>query len=127
MIMADGKYLMPGPVLILVETERSLAALDPDRLPENAGLVALARLYALTLGESGPTQNALKEIGPKLTAVLAELRKRPAPAAPGLPVPQPEPVEATELESVRTPADPVAGVLDLERARVDRARRGRPA
>jgi hypothetical protein len=125
--MADDKVLMPGPVLILTEVERSLAALDPDNSPENAGLAALARLYALTLAESGPTQNALKEIGPKLTAVLAELRKRPASAAPGLPTAQPDAVEPTEVEAARTLADPVAGVLDLERARVDRARRGRPA
>jgi hypothetical protein len=113
---------MPGPVLILVEVERSLTVLDPDHAPENAGLVALARLYALTLGESGPTQNALKEIGPKLTAVLAELRKgfRPAPA---LPHPAEAPEVPTAVEAARTPDDPIAAVLDMERERVRRAQR----
>lgn len=119
--------LMPGPVLISVETERSIKALDPDELPENAGLVALARLYALTLHESGPTQNALKEIGPKLTAVLAELRKKLSNAPLPLEQPTPVPVEPGEVEAARSAQlDPAVDELARARARVDRAKR-RPA
>jgi hypothetical protein len=119
--------LMPGPVLISVETERSIKALDPDELPENAGLVALARLYALTLHESGPTQNALKEIGPKLTAVLAELRKKLSNAPLPLEQPTLAPVEPGEVEAARSAQlDPAVDELARARARVDRAKR-RPA
>lgn len=116
--------LMPGNVLITVQVERSLQALDPDERPECAGLVALARLYALTLHESGPTQNALKEIGPKLTATLVAIGKLAA-VRPGTELPAPAPAAPVvgEVEAARTVASVPAGVLDLERARVDRARR----
>lgn len=118
--------MMPGPVLIAVEVERSIAALDPDGLPENAGLVALARLYALALSEAGGTQNSLKEIGPKLAAVLAELRKKLSNAALPLDTPTAAPVEPTEIAAARTGPDEPADELARARARADRAKR-RPA
>lgn len=118
--------MMPGPVLITVEVERSIAALDPEGLPENAGLVALARLYALALGEAGGTQNSLKEIGPKLAAVLGELRKKLSSAALPLETPTPAPVERDAMEAARAEPDVPADELALARARADRARR-RPA
>jgi hypothetical protein len=120
--------LMPGPPLIIVETERSIAALDPDGLPENAALVTLARMYALVIAESGGTQNCLKEIGPKLTATLVALKRaRPAPAA-GVPVVAAEPEAPTEIEVARSDPGSSASVLDMERARAERVRRaGRPA
>lgn len=117
------QQLMPGHVLITVEVERSIQQLDPDGDPALAGLVALARLYALTLHESGPTQNALKEIGPKLTAVLAELRKKYAPAAPGLPVATPTALAPDEIEQARTAPDGPADELAIARERAARAKR----
>lgn len=124
--MAD---LMPGPPLIVVETERSIAALDPDGLPENAALVTLARMYALAIADSGGSQNCLKEIGPKLTATLTALgagkRARGSSAEPA-PVPTPQPVEPSEIEAARVVPDDTATVLSMERARADRLRRGRP-
>lgn len=124
--MAD---LMPGPPLIVVETERSIAALDPDHLAENAGLVALARMYALTIADSGGTQNCLKEIGPKLTAVFTALGagKR---ARPVQPVATPAPAEPvpSEIEAARAEPDGAGSILSMERARAERLRRGgRPA
>jgi hypothetical protein len=116
-------YLMPGPVLITVEVERSIKALDPDELPENAGLVALARLYALALGEAGGTQNSLKEIGPKLAAVLGELRKKLSTAPLPLEQPTPAATELDAIEAARTEVDPALDELARARARADRARR----
>lgn len=120
---------MPGPVLITVETERSIKALDPDELPENAGLVALARLYALALADAGGTQNSLKEIGPKLAAVLTELRKKMSSAPLPLEQPTPAATEASEIEAARAAPDVPADELAIARERADRARarRGRPA
>ena len=123
--MAD--YLMPGPVLITVEVERSIKALDPDELPENAGLVALARLYALVLGEAGATQNSLKEIGPKLAAVLTALRTKMSTAPLPLEQPTPAATERDEIEAARTEPDVPTDELAIARARADRARARRQA
>lgn len=118
---------MPGPVLIIAETERSIRALDPDGLPENAALVALARLYALALAEAGGTQNSLKEIGPKLATVLGELRKKLSSAPLDLERPTPAAVEPDPIEAARAaPPDPAVDELARARARADRAKR-RPA
>lgn len=122
--MAD---LMPGPALIVTATERSIMALDPGELPENAGLVALARLYALALAEAGGTQNSLKEIGPKLAAVLTELRKKLSNAPLDLERPTPVATEPEPVEAARAaPPDPAVDELARARERADRAKR-RPA
>lgn len=118
--MAD---LMPGPVLIIAATERSIKALDPNELPENAGLVALARLYALALAEAGGTQNSLKEIGPKLAAVLTELRKKLSNAPLDLEQPTPAAVAPDPVEAARAaPPDPAEDELARARARAERAK-----
>lgn len=118
---------MPGNVLISIEVERSIAALDPDHLPENAGLVALARLYALTLHESGPTQNALKEIGPKLTATLTALGAGKRSASAPLPLPVPAPAEhvPTAIEAARAEPGSPGDELAIARERAARARAAR--
>lgn len=123
--------LMPGNVLIGVDVERSIAALDPDELPENAGLVALARLYALAIAESGGSQNCLKEIGPKLTATLVALgagKRAGRGAAQPVVTPAPAEPEPSELESARTDPAGAGSILSMERARAERIKRaGRPA
>lgn len=98
-------------------------ALDPDELPENAGLVALARLYALALAEAGGTQNSLKEIGPKLAATLVALRKKMSNAPLDLEQPTPAPVEPSEVEAARAaPTDPVVIEMAAARERAARAK-----
>jgi hypothetical protein len=99
-------------VPLVVAVERTIAELQPA--PKAAGLVTLARLYALAIADAGASQNALKEMGPKLATVLVALGagkgiEAPLPAA-GVPV-TPSLIEPTST------GDPVADEVAAMRQR----------
>lgn len=73
---------LPDPLSIVTEVERQIDALDLN--DESAGLVALARHYAAAIAYAGASQNALKDLGPKLNTTLVALggRRLPAKSAP---------------------------------------------
>lgn len=74
---------LPDALDIVVEVERTIAAVKPG--PEAAGLVALARAYAAQIAYAEASQNALRDLGPKLTTVLIALgaSRVPPPSATG--------------------------------------------
>jgi hypothetical protein len=83
---------------LVIETERSLAALDPP--PQHAGLVALVRMYAAAIMED-PT--ALASLGPKLLITMTKLGAlaRPRPAPVELPAAAPAPAAPTAVDEIR--------------------------
>ena len=103
-------------VSMVMDVEATLAALDLP--PRAAGLVTLARMYARALDEADGSQNALKEIGPKLATVLVSLG-----AGKGLgPDPSALPVPSTSEPAVITA--PAADPVEDEIARMRRRKAG---
>lgn len=98
-------------VSMVMDVEATLAALDLP--PRAAGLVTLARLYARAIDEADGSQNALKEMGPKLATVLVALGAGKGADPLALPVPS-----TSEPAVITAPAaDPVEDEIARMRRR----------
>lgn len=101
-------------ISLILDVERTIAELKPP--PKAAALVTMARLYAAAIDEAGGSQNSLKEIGPKLTAVLVALGAGKVGSAAALP----EPAAVPEVVEARQSTEPTN---ELDRARARRRQR----